>query len=53
MQNVDEMDFIYATKVAGIGVKAIYINRDVDFEVAGNLLANDTQHVRVILSKNF
>jgi hypothetical protein len=55
MHNVDEMDFIYATKLAGIGVKAIYINRDVtEGEKPGAKgFAMDTDHFRMILSKNF
>ena len=55
MQNVDEIDLILATKLAGIGVKAIYINRDVTAgENPGDGGFNkDTDHVRLILSKNF
>jgi hypothetical protein len=46
--DVDEIDVIFATKVAGIGTKLIYINRDYD-----QASVNDSQHIRVILSKNF
>ena len=56
MQNVDELDLIYATKIAGIGAKIIYIDRSVDHTAATAANAGfgmDTQHVRVILSKNF
>jgi len=53
MQNVDELDLIYATKLAGIGVKLIYMNRDVDPDGGTAGVSMDTDHVRVILSKNF
>ncbi len=53
MQNVDELDLIYATKLAGIGVKAIYINRDTTPDTATTGFGMDTSHVRLILSKNF
>ena len=46
--DVDEIDAIYAVNVAGIGIKAIYINRDYDQDKVA-----DKQHVRLILSKNF
>ena len=57
MTNVDEVDLVLGTKVLGINTKLIYINRDVDtaYEIktpAGGL-KHDTQHVRVVLSKNF
>ncbi len=54
MQNVSELDVIYATKLAGINTKLIYMNRSIDEgKIANNKLNDDTQHVRVILSKNF
>ena len=54
MQNVSELDVIYATKLAGINTKLIYMNRSIDEgKVANAGLKDDTQHVRVILSKNF
>ncbi len=55
MHNVDEIDLILATKLAGIGVKAIYINRDVTTgEQPGSQgFGMDTDHVRLILSKAF
>jgi hypothetical protein len=57
MQNVDELDLILATKVAGIGAKLIYINRDVDHTsttaTANAKFGMDTDHVRIILSKKF
>ncbi len=56
MQNVDEIDVILATKIAGIGAKLIYMDRDVTHTSATAANAKfgmDTQHVRVILSKDF
>ena len=54
MQNVSELDVIYATKLAGINTKLIYMNRSIDEgKVANGGLKDDTNHVRVILSKNF
>jgi len=54
MQNVSELDVIYATKLAGINTKLIYMNRSIDEgKVADAGLKDDTQHVRVILAKNF
>ncbi len=54
MQNVDELDLIYATKIAGINAKAIYMNRSVsEGKVANAKLKDDTNHFRVILAKNF
>ncbi len=54
MQNVSELDVIYATKLAGINTKLIYMNRSIDEGAVANAgLKDDTQHVRVILSKNF
>jgi len=54
MQNVSELDVIYATKLAGINTKLIYMNRSIDEgKVANAGLKDDTQHVRVVLSKNF
>ncbi len=53
MQNVDEIDIIYATKIAGIGAKFIYMNRDVDPDGGTTGVSMDTDHVRIILSKNF
>jgi hypothetical protein len=54
MQNVSELDVIYATKLAGINTKLIYMNRSIDEgKVANAGLKDDTQHFRVILSKNF
>ncbi len=54
MHNVSELDLIYATKLAGINTKLIYMNRSIDEgKVANAGLKDDTQHVRVILSKNF
>ncbi len=46
--DVDEIDVILATKLAGIGAKIIYMNRDYD-----QASENDSQHIRVILSKDF
>jgi hypothetical protein len=64
--NVDEIDFVYATKVLGINTKLIYIDRDVDtkYDVTTNtnvansqnvgaVLKHDTKHVRIVLSKKF
>ena len=58
MTNVKEMDLIYGTKVLGINTKLIYINRDVDDAYApanpsAKSLKQDTQHVRIVLSKEF
>ena len=54
MHNVDEVDVIYATKVAGINTKFIYMNRDVtEGAVKDAGLKDDTNHFRVILAKNF
>ncbi len=54
MQNVDELDVIYATKLAGINTKLIYMNRSVtEGAVANAGLKDDTNHFRVILAKNF
>ncbi len=54
MHNVDELDLIYATKLAGINTKFIYMMRDVtEGAVTDAGLKDDTQHFRVILSKNF
>ncbi len=55
LQNVDELDVIYATKVAGINAKFIYMNRSVDgkYKVAHGGLKDDSNHLRVILAKNF
>ncbi len=55
MHNVDEIDIILATKLAGIGAKIIYINRDVtEGEIPGNGgFKMDTDHVRMIFTKNF
>ncbi|MCH9814310.1 MAG: OprD family outer membrane porin [Epsilonproteobacteria bacterium] len=55
-QNVDEIDVILGTKIAGIGAKLIYINRDVTEGNNNNNglgLGDSTQHVRIILSKKF
>jgi len=54
MTNVSELDLIYATKLAGINTKLIYMSRSIDEgKVANAGLKDDTQHVRVILSKKF
>ncbi len=54
MQNVSELDVIYATKLAGINTKWIYMNRSIDEGAVANAgLKDDTNHFRVILSKNF
>lgn len=54
MQNVSELDLIYATKIQGIGAKLIYMNRSIDEgKIANKGLQDDTNHVRVILSKKF
>ncbi len=54
MHNVDELDLIYATKVAGINAKFIYMMRDVtEGAVKDSGLKDDTNHFRVILAKNF
>ena len=54
MHNVDEIDVILATKLAGINTKLIYMNRDVtEGAVKDTGLKDDTNHFRVILSKNF
>ena len=54
MQNVSELDVIFATKLAGINTKLIYMSRTIDEGAVANAgLQDDTQHVRVILSKNF
>ena len=54
MQNVSELDLIYATKIEGIGAKLIYMNRSIDEgKVANAGLKDDTNHFRVILSKKF
>ena len=54
MQNVSELDVIYATKIAGINTKWIYMNRSIDEgAIANKGLNDDTNHFRVILSKNF
>ena len=52
--NVKEADVILGTKVLGINTKLIYINRNVDSAYTGTgFLQNDTNHVRIILSKKF
>ena len=54
MQNVSELDVIYATKLAGINTKWIYMNRSIDEgKIANAGLKDDTNHFRVILSKSF
>jgi len=54
LTNVDEVDLILGTKVLGINTKLIYIDRDVDEAKTGSgAFDMDTQHVRLILSKNF
>lgn len=54
MHNVDELDVILATKVAGINAKVIYMNRSVtEGKVADAGLKDDTNHLRFILAKNF
>jgi hypothetical protein len=54
MHNVDEIDAILSTGVlpGGLNTKLIYMNRSVDY-ATGKGLAQDTNHVRVILSKKF
>ncbi len=54
MHNVDETDVILSTGIlpGGLNTKLIYMNRSVDFS-ADKGLAQDTDHVRVILSKKF
>jgi len=62
MQNVNEIDVILATKLAGIDSKFIYMNRSVSEGenetdgVASNAatwLNNNTDHIRIIFSKSF
>ncbi len=54
MHNVDEVDVILATKLAGINTKLIYMNRDVtEGAIADAGLKDDTNHFRVVLSKKF
>lgn len=50
--NQQEIDLIYSTKVLGIGTKLILMNRSFDDAVTGDD-KKDSDHVRVILSKNF
>ena len=53
-KDADEFDIILATKVAGLGVKAIYMNRTFDTNAKSNSFGNsDHQNVRVIVSHNF
>jgi hypothetical protein len=50
--NQQEIDLIYSTKVLGINTKLILMNRSFDDQTTGSD-AKDSDHVRVILSKNF
>jgi hypothetical protein len=50
--NQQEIDLIYSTKVLGINTKLILMNRSFDDQETGDD-KKDSDHVRVILSKNF
>ncbi len=54
MHNVDETDVILSTGIlpGGLNTKLIYINRSVD-NPTNTGLAQDTDHIRVVLSKKF
>ncbi len=56
MTNVDEIDVILSTGIlpGGLNTKLIYMNRDVDDKYDNNKgLTDDTDHIRLILSKKF
>ena len=54
-KDVDEFDFIAATKIADVNVKAIFVNRAFKNSVgAGGTVGNtDSNHVRIIAGINF
>ena len=53
-KDADEFDIILATKVAGLNVKAIYMNRTFDTSAESGKLGNsDHQNVRFIISHKF
>jgi hypothetical protein len=53
-KEADELDLIIATKVAGLNVKAIYMQRTFDTSAdSGHFKNSDHQNVRVIVSHKF
>jgi len=53
-KEADELDLIVASKIAGLNVKAIYMNRTFDDnKKSGHFKNSDHQNVRVILSHKF
>jgi hypothetical protein len=53
-KDADEFDFIVATKIADINVKAIYVNRTFKNNAkAGTFVGSDSNHIRIIAGINF